>query len=127
MAGAVIWLFASQWPSFEAGAEARGQLSAMMIAGYLWLTAFEFWRGRREPLVSRWAAIVLFLTHGALFLLRTPLNVLLHDKDPDHLLANAWLSVLSLEAFLMTIATAFILLAMSKHRTELGPKTAPMM
>ena len=124
--GAVLWLVASQWSGFEAGAEARGQLSAMIIAAYIWLTAYEFWRGRSEPLVSRWPAIVLFATHGAMFLLRTPLNELLHDKDSDQMLANAWLSVLSLEAFLMTIATAFILLAMSKERTELRHKTAAM-
>jgi diguanylate cyclase (GGDEF)-like protein len=68
MAGAVLWLFASLWPGFEAGAEARGQLSAMIIAVYIWLTAFEFWRGRSEPLVSRWPAIVLFATHGTMFL-----------------------------------------------------------
>jgi len=124
--GAVLWLVASQWSGFEAGAEARGQLSAMIIAAYIWLTAYEFWRGRSEPLVSRWPAIVLFATHGAMFLLRTPLNALLHDKDSDQMLANAWLSVLSQEAFLMTIATAFILLAMSKERTELRHKTAAM-
>jgi diguanylate cyclase (GGDEF)-like protein len=126
MAGAVLWLFTMQWPGLETGAEARGQLSAMIIAAYIWLTAYEFWRGRSEPLVSRWPAIVLFATAGAMFLLRTPLNGLLHGKDDDHLLTSAWLSVLSLEAFLMTIATAFILLAMSKERTELRHKTAAM-
>ena len=61
-----------------------------------------------------------------MFLLRTPINALLHDKDSDTMLSSAWLSVLSLEAFLMTIATAFILLAMSKERTELRHKTAAM-
>jgi len=76
--------------------------------------------------VSRWPAIALFFTHGAMFLLRTPINAYLHDREADHLLASAWLSVLSLEAFLMTIATAFILLAMSKERTELRHKTAAM-
>ena len=126
IAGAGIWLLASQWPGFEIGSEVRGQLSAMIIAGYTWLTAYEFWRGRNEPLVSRWPAIALFLTHGLMFLLRTPINALLHDKETDSLLSSAWLSVLSLEAFLMTIATAFILLAMSKERTELRHKTAAM-
>ena len=126
VAGAVLWLFAAQWPGFEIGVEMRGQLSSMIIAAYTWLTAFEFWRGRREPLVSRWPAIALFFTHGAMFLLRTPINALLHDRETDHLLASAWISVLSLEAFLMTIATAFILLAMSKERTELRHKTAAM-
>src|SRR5215218_1409866 len=126
IAGAGIWLLASKWPGFEVGSEVRGQLSAMIIAGYTWLTAYEFWRGRSEPLVSRWPAIALFFTHGLMFLLRTPINALLHDKETDSLLSSAWLSVLSLEAFLMTIATAFILLAMSKERTELRHKTAAM-
>ena len=126
IAGAVLWLLASQWPGFETGAEVRGQLSSMIIAAYIWLSAYEFWRGRSEPLVSRWPAIVLFATHGAMFLLRTPINELLHDKESDHILSSAWLSVLSLESFLMTIATAFILLAMSKERTELRHKTAAM-
>jgi len=126
MAGAALWLIVSHWPGFDGGAEFRGQISAMIIATYAWLTAYEFWRGRDEPLVSRWPAICLFFTDGALYLLRTPLTALLHGKDAESVLSSAWLSVLSLEAFLMTIATAFILLAMSKERTELRHKTAAM-
>ena len=126
IAGAMLWLFAGQLPGFEAGAEMRAHLSSLIIATYAWLTAYEFWRGRSEPLVSRWPAITLFLVHGMLFLVRTPLNALVHGKEADQAFASAWLSVLSLEAFLMTIATAFILLAMSKERTELRHKTAAM-
>ena len=126
VAGAALWLLASQWPGFEMGSEMRGQLSAMIIATYAWLTAYEFWRGRSEPLVSRWPAISLFFTHGALFLLRTPLTALIRGKEAESVLSSAWLSVLSLEAFLMTIATAFMLLAISKERTELRHKTAAM-
>jgi diguanylate cyclase (GGDEF)-like protein len=126
IAGAALWLLASQWPGFEMGSEMRGQLSALIIASYAWLTAYEFWRGRSEPLVSRWPAISLFFTHGALFLLRTPLTALARGKEAESVLSSAWLSVLSLEAFLMTIATAFILLAMSKEHTELRHKTAAM-
>ena len=48
IAGAVLWLLASQWPGFEAGSEVRGQLSSMIIAGYTWLAAYEFWRGRKR-------------------------------------------------------------------------------
>src|SRR5947208_1536041 len=90
IAGAAIWLLASQWPSFEGGSEVRGQLSALIIATYTWLTAHEFWRARHEPLVSRWPAIVLFFTDGAMFLLRTPLNAVLHGKQADSLLSSAW-------------------------------------
>ena len=99
----------------------------MIIAGYTWLTAYEFWRGRNEPLVSRWPAIVLFVdprrdvpaAHAAQ-------RAAARQGRPTTILSSAWLSVLSLEAFLMTIATAFILLAMSKERTELRHKTAAM-
>src|SRR5262249_22705971 len=79
-----------------------------------------------DALVSRWPAITLFFSYGAMFLFRTPINALVHDRESDTFLASAWLSVLSLESFLMTIATAFILLAMSKERTELRHKTAAM-
>src|SRR5215210_4399339 len=40
-AGAGIWLLASQGAGFEVGSEVRGQLCAMIIAGYTWLTAYE--------------------------------------------------------------------------------------
>src|SRR6478735_9309771 len=123
IAGAGVWLLAAQWGS---GPEIRGQLSALIIATYTWLTAHEFWRARSEPLVSRWPAITLFFSYGAMFLFRTPINALVHDRESETFLASAWLSVLSLESFLMTIATAFILLAMSKERTELRHKTAAM-
>jgi diguanylate cyclase (GGDEF)-like protein len=126
IAGAAVWLLACQWPGFDAGSEIRGQLSAAIIAAYAWLTAYEFWRGRSEPLVSRWPGIFLFFTHGALFLLRTPLSALLRGREIEQALTSAWLNVLSLEALLMTIATAFILLAMSKERTELRHKEAAM-
>ncbi len=40
--------------------------------------------------------------------------------------ASVWLTVLSFEALLFTIAIAFILLAMAKERTEYRHKTAAM-
>ena len=39
---------------------------------------------------------------------------------------SVWLTVLSFEALLFTIAIAFILLAMAKERTELRHKTAAL-
>src|SRR5947208_16248237 len=103
IAGAGVWLLASQWPGFDAGPDLRGQLSALIIATYTWLTAYEFWRARNEPLVSRWPAITLFFSYGAIFLFRTPINALVHDRESETFFASAWLSVLSLESFLMTI------------------------
>ena len=93
-----------------------------IITTYTWLTAYEFWRGRSEPLVSRWPAIFMLFAHGALFLLRTPLFAMLPWSPTNQVFDSVWLTVLSFEALLFTIAIAFILLAMAKERTELPPQ-----
>ncbi|MEA2935958.1 MAG: hypothetical protein QOD74_2604 [Variibacter sp.] len=126
-AGAIVWMLACQLPGFNDNASLRALLSALIIAGFSWGAAFEFWRGRTEGLVSRWPAIVLLFSHGVLFLLRTPMTAALrHTADEDGALASAWLTVLSPEALLFTIAIAFVLLAMAKERTELRHKTAAL-
>src|SRR5690242_18524033 len=97
-----------------------------IITAYTWLTAYEFWRGRAEPLVSRWPAIFMLFAHGALFLLRTPLIAILPWSSNNNVFGSVWLTVLSFEALLFTISIAFILLAMAKERTELRHRTAAM-
>ena len=101
-------------------------LASGIITTYTWLTAYEFWRGRSEPLVSRWPAIFMLFAHGALFLLRTPLFAMLPWSPANQVFDSVWLTVLSFEALLFTIAIAFILLAMAKERTEYRHKTAAM-
>src|SRR5215475_4433467 len=76
-AGPALWLVLSHIPAVIASADQRIVLSSGLIAAYTWLTAFEFWRGRGEPLVSRWPAIFMLFAHGSLFLLRTPLAAML--------------------------------------------------
>ena len=125
-AGAVLWLLLCRLPSLVEMMDARILLSSGIITVYTWLTAYEFWRGRSEPLVSRWPAIFMLFAHGALFLLRTPLVEMLPWSPTNQVFGSVWLTVLSFEALLFTIAIAFILLAMAKERTELRHKTAAM-
>jgi diguanylate cyclase (GGDEF)-like protein len=61
-----------------------------------------------------------------LFLLRTPLAKVLPWSPTNQVFDSVWLTVLSFEALLFTIAIAFILLAMAKERTELRHKTAAL-
>jgi diguanylate cyclase (GGDEF)-like protein len=68
----------------------------------------------------------MLFAHGALFLLRTPLSQVLPWSPSNQVFDSVWLSVLSFEALLFTIAIAFILLAMAKERTELRHKTAAL-
>jgi diguanylate cyclase (GGDEF)-like protein len=126
VAGAVVWLAASRMPFFVQSMDARVLLSSGIITAYTWATAYEFWRGRSEPLVSRWPAIFMLFAHGALFLLRTPLSQILPWTSSTQVFDSVWLTVLSFEALLFTIAVAFILLAMAKERTELRHKTAAL-
>jgi diguanylate cyclase (GGDEF)-like protein len=126
LGGAALWLLASRTPWLAGSMDAKVLLSSAIITAYTWATAYEFWRGRGEPLVSRWPAIFLLFAHGALFLLRTPLSQVLPWTPGNQVFESVWLTVLSFEALLFTIAIAFILLAMAKERTELRYKTASL-
>ncbi len=125
--GAVLWLLICRLPVLTDAVDIRALVASGIITCYTWLTAYEFWRGRSEPLVSRWPAVFMLFAHGALFLLRTPLAAMLPwspgNKD---VFASVWMTVLSFEALLFTISIAFILLAMAKERAELRQRTAAM-
>src|SRR6202043_1241866 len=125
-AGPVAWVIVAHLPSFAGDLELRILLSCGIVTCYTWLAAFEFWRGRSEPLVSRWPAIFMLFAHGSLFLLRTPLAAVLPWSPNAEVFESVWLTVLSFEALLFTIAIAFILLAMAKERTEYRHKTAAL-
>src|SRR5476649_493665 len=124
--GAVLWLLVCRLPVLADAIDARSMIACGIITAYTWLTAYEFWRGRSEPLVSRWPAIFMLFAHGALFLLRTPMSQILPWSPTNQVFDSVWLTVLSFEALLFTIAIAFILLAMAKERTELRHKTASL-
>ncbi len=126
VAGPVAWLVVAHLPSF-AEIQLRVLVASGIVTTYTWLAAYEFWRGRNEPLVSRWPAIFMLFAHGSLFLLRTPLAAMLPWTPANSdVFDSVWLTVLSFEALLFTIAIAFILLAMAKERTEHRHKTAAM-
>jgi len=126
LGGAVLWILGSRLPGIADSMDAKVLLSSGIITAYTWATAYEFWRGRAEPLVSRWPAIFMLFAHGALFLLRTPLSQILPWTPGNMVFESVWLTVLSFEALLFTIAIAFILLAMAKERTEFRHKTAAL-
>jgi diguanylate cyclase (GGDEF)-like protein len=127
IAGAAIWLVFCRIPGVMDLTDLRTLLSSSILATYTWLTAYEFWRGRSEPLLSRWPAIFVLFVHGSLFLLRTPVSRMLPWSENNYeVFGSVWLAVLSFEALLFTIALAFILLAMAKERTEFRHKTAAL-
>src|SRR4029078_2594235 len=64
--GAVLWLLVCRLPLVMDNNNVRSLIISRIITAYVWLTAYEFWRGRSEALISRWPAIVMFFAHGAL-------------------------------------------------------------
>jgi diguanylate cyclase (GGDEF)-like protein len=127
LAGGIIWLVAAQFPSFQQSIELRSLLSAFIIAGYTWGAAAELWYCPSCHSVSRLPASFLLFAHGALFMLRTPLVMML-PRPPafERLFGSIWLTVLSSEALLFTISIAFILMAMAKERAAYVHKAAAM-
>jgi len=123
LVGVAIWVLACRLPVFAISADLRTLVGAGIVAGYAWLAAFEFWRGRAEALVSRWPAIFMLFAHGALFLLRAPLGMP-HMTASQGLVLSGWPELVSMEALLFTISIAFILLAMAKERTEYSHRAA---
>jgi diguanylate cyclase (GGDEF)-like protein len=126
LGGGVLWILASRTPWVAGSMDVKVLLASGIITAYTWAAACEFWRGRSEPLVSRWPAIFMLFAYGALFLLRTSLSQVLPWTPGNMVFESVWLTVLSFEALLFTIAVAFILLAMAKERAELRHKTAAL-
>ena len=125
--GAALWIVLCRIPGIADSWDIRVLLSSGIITAYTWATAYEFWRGRGEALVSRWPAIFMLFAHGALYLLRTPFGAMLPwSPTGNEVFQSVWMTVLSFEALLFTIAIAFILLAMAKERTEHRHKTAAL-
>ena len=101
----------------------RALLSSSIVTAYTWATAYEFWRGRSEPLVSRWPAIFMLFAHGALYLLRTPFGAMLSASPTSNsVFESVWLTVLSFEALLFTISIAFILAGDGERAHRVSPQ-----
>lgn len=125
--GAIVWIFACQMPEVAGSVGVRAFLSAAIIAVYTWMAAVEFWRNGEGQLVSRLPAIFMLFAHGALFLLRTPLVMMMpHAVGTEAVFGSVWLTVLSSEALMFTTAIAFILMAMAKERTAFMHKSASL-
>lgn len=124
--GAAAWLLATRFTAFLSLPPLPVVASSMIIAAYTFAAANEFWRGRDESLRSRLPLVVLLYSHGALYVARILLAIFVPGGKADVFLSTAWFGSIGLESLLYMIATAFILLAMAKERTELEHKVAAL-
>jgi diguanylate cyclase (GGDEF)-like protein len=113
-----LWLLACLIPGFLDDLSYRVALSSLVLALISAVIAFEFWRGRREKLPSRWAIIALFLSLSAFFASRIALVGLAPYPFGALPMQTSWLAAFGLVLILHTIILAVLIVAMSRERLE---------
>jgi hypothetical protein len=123
-AGPVLWVVLYFIPAFYEAINTRVVVASSTLAVYTLLAAYELWRGRAVPLLTRWPAIALLTFHGALFLVRIALTLLAPLEEGLPGATGGWFVFLHYEIILYEIALAFSFLAIAKERAGQKPVTA---
>jgi len=118
----VAWLLICRIPGFAAGGNIGTAIVSTVLAMLALLTAEEFWRGRDEPLMSRWPSVIVLLAYAAVLLARVPATLLSPAFAADSLLSGLSFALLAFGTLLFTVVMAFLQLNMTKERTELKHK-----
>ncbi len=116
------WLLLCRIPIFADSIAARIMVCSAMLALLTLLAAQEFWRGRAEPLMSRWPTIIVLLAHATILLVRVPALLLSSTFGGGLVLSTLSFTLLAFGTLLFTIVLAFLQLNMTKERTELKHK-----
>jgi len=116
------WLLLARLPRFDAGGNVGTVVVSTVLALLALVTAEEFWRGRDEPLMSRWPSVIVLLAYAAALLARVPATLLTPVFAGDSLLSGLSFALLAFGTLLFTVVMAFLQLNMTKERTELKHK-----
>src|SRR5215813_7356065 len=121
-----VWLMICRTPGFADDVNLRITVVSAMMAMLAAATAEELWRGRDEPLMSRWPTVIVLLAYAAALLARIPatyFSPLLHDQS---LMSGVSFALIAFGTLLFTVVMSFLLLNMTKERTELQHKINAM-
>ncbi|MCW5688782.1 MAG: GGDEF domain-containing protein [Pseudolabrys sp.] len=122
-----LWLAACTVPDIVADINARTIVASALAAGVAFAAGAEIWRGRAEPLLSRWPTVVTLAVYAGVMFARVPLTYMLpQPAGAYHLTASALYPSLSFGTLLFAVVLAFLLLNMTKERSELRHKTAAL-
>jgi diguanylate cyclase (GGDEF)-like protein len=121
-----VWLLAARIPAFERDPSLQVMIVSALTAILAAATAEEFWRGRSEPLLSRWPTIIVLLAFAATLLARIAATSLSSVVESDTLLSGLSFALVSFGTLLFTVVISFLLLNMTKERTELRHKINAM-
>lgn len=116
-----IWLALYLVPAIGMNPPIRMAIVSIGIGGFLLAGAYEFWRGRREPLISRWPAIITMAALGIMLFVRVPFLIFVEfgaNKPPSDLQGS--LTIVAMLGFVYIVIMACNILAMTKERSELA-------
>ena len=122
LATPTVWLGACLIPGFMENVGYRVILSSLLLGLMSALTAFEFWRGRREELPSRTIVILLFVSVAAIMVSRIAFLYALPFPFGALPADLSYVAAFNLVLFFHTILLAILLVAMTKERLELDQR-----
>ncbi len=123
MAGAIVWLIATQMPLFADGAGARLVLGTVAVSIYTFFIARELRYDRRKAGRSWRKATIVPLVHAGIFLLPVLLNEMVAGASRATF-SGIWLELFAIETTLYAVGAAFIVLMMVKDYHVQSHKTA---
>jgi hypothetical protein len=125
-AAAGLWLVVCMVPAFADDINLRVVLASTLLAMLAAATADEFWKGRAEPLMSRWPTVCVLYAYSAMLLARIPATLLSPLLRGQSLMSGVSFALIAFGTLLFSVVLAFLLLNMTKERTELQHKIASL-
>jgi diguanylate cyclase (GGDEF)-like protein len=119
----VAWLASTTFFGAMESVVVRIVSSSAAIAILLALAGLEFWRGRSEPLPSRWPVIVIFASFCLFMLARIPMIGILPYPFGALPMEPGYLGAFNLIMFAHTILLSVLFVSLSKERLELDQRT----
>ena len=126
IAAPAVWLALCKFDLFYQSMQLRVAAASTIVCFLALASALTLWRGRREPLVSRYPAIGWLVIHACFFAARIPAALILPLPPSGEITAGPWFAVIMFEALLHIIALSFLQIAMVKERAELQQRTAAL-
>ncbi len=122
----LIWLTAMRVPAIASDINVRVVVVSSLQCTLVALMAYELWRERGEALLSRWPTIILLATHAVILTGRMVIVMATPITSHADLFRSPTFAFMALGTVLYTIAFAFLLLSMTKERTEMRHKIAAL-
>lgn len=122
----LIWLTAMQVPAIASDINSRVLVVSFLQGAFVLLMAYELWRERAEPLLSRWPTIFVLCVHTAALAARATMVTVNPLLSEAQLFSSSMFALMAFGTVLYTITFAFLLLSMAKERSEMRHKIASL-